>query len=91
MYIEFSNKKNIENILLLLEYEFFLINILNYEIYVYCPYKAMLGFIHELVNSEKKFKQSGEKIIFDDNFCKEFEKKELVYVCRVLPSCVECL
>lgn len=68
-------EKNIENILLLLEYEFFLINILNYDLYVYCPYKAMLGFMYELANNEKKLKSSGEHIIFDDNFCKEFENK----------------
>lgn len=37
-----SNKK------LLLEYEFYLCIILNYEFYVFCPYKAMLGFIYEL-------------------------------------------
>ena len=37
-----SNKK------LLLGYEFYLCIILNYEFYVFCPYKAMLGFIYEL-------------------------------------------
>jgi hypothetical protein len=77
---EKHTEKNVENILLLLEYEFFLINILNYDFYVYCPYKAMLGFIYEIRQNEKKFNQLGGQIIFDENFCKEFENKCEVFI-----------
>jgi hypothetical protein len=60
---EIHNEKNIENILLLLEYEFYLINVLNYDFYVFCPYKAMVGFIHEI----KKNQNLLNIVIFSDS------------------------
>jgi len=70
---EIHQEKNTENILILLEYEFYLINVLNYDFYVFCPYKAMVGFIHSIVKNQK------ELMIFsnfdDSNKTKEFELK----------------
>ena len=50
---EQSSNPNKSNLSTLLEYEFYLCVILNYELYVFCPYKAMLGFVYEL--DKKKF------------------------------------
>jgi hypothetical protein len=73
---EKHNEKNVENILLMLEYEFFLINVLNYEFYVFCPYKAMLGFLNEF----KKLQESNKYIFLDENQIKEFELKCESYI-----------
>jgi len=52
-FLRDNNKElNIPNDQLLLKYEFYLIHILNYDFYVFCPYKAMIGFIYKLQNSE---------------------------------------
>ncbi len=64
-------EKNVENILLMLEYEFFLINVLNYEFYVFCPYKAMLGFLNEIRRNQIK----QDEILLDENNLKDFELK----------------
>ena len=74
---EKHTEKNVENILLLLEYEFYLINILNYDLYVFCPYKAMVGFLYSINNNQKVF---DIKILSDTNEqftinAKEFEIK----------------
>lgn len=70
---EIHPEKNMENILILLEYEFYLINVNNYDFYVFCPYKAMVGFIHTIVKSQKEMKLLS---YFDDkNKSKEFESK----------------
>jgi hypothetical protein len=70
---EINKVKNVENILLLFEYEFYLINVLNYDFYVFCPYKAMVGFLHNL-----KVNQNKENIIIfpeNSNLAKDFELK----------------
>lgn len=64
-------EKNIENILVMLEYEFFLINVINYDFYVFCPYKAMLGFIYQIKMSQI----SNKTLLFDENNLKIFETK----------------
>jgi len=70
---EIHQEKNIENILILLEYEFYLINVINYDFYVFCPYKAMVGFIHTISKSQKDLNLLP---YFDDkNKTKEFESK----------------
>jgi hypothetical protein len=73
---EIHTEKNIENILLLLEYEFYLINHLNYDFYVFCPYKAMVGFIYKMNKNQKIF---GIQIFSDAPSAgvsgKEFELK----------------
>jgi hypothetical protein len=70
---EIHQEKNIENILILLEYEFYLINVINYDFYVFCPYKAMVGFIHTLAKSQKDLNLVS---YFDDiNKTKQFELK----------------
>lgn len=62
-------EKNVENILLMLEYEFFLINVLNYEFYVFCPYKAMRGFLNEF----KRNQESTSIGFLDEDKLREFE------------------
>jgi len=47
-----NEEKNVDNIVLLFEYEFFLINVLNYDFYIFSPYKAITGFIYEIQISE---------------------------------------
>jgi hypothetical protein len=36
----------------LYEYEFYLINVMNYDFYVFSPYKAMIGFIYLITKSD---------------------------------------
>lgn len=50
---EKHTEKNIENILLLFEYEFYLINFINYDFYVFCPFKALSGFLYKINQNQK--------------------------------------
>lgn len=65
---EQSSNPNQNNRGKLFEYEFYLCIILNYEFYVFCPYKAMLGFVYEL--DKKKFFSSTK---IKEDFQKECE------------------
>jgi hypothetical protein len=58
---DFNKESKISNDQLLLKYEFYLIHIINYDFYVFCPYKAMMGFIYKLQSSDlilKKLKNA---------------------------------
>lgn len=45
---DFNKDLKISNDQLLLKYEFYMIHIINYDFYVFCPYKAMMGFTNKL-------------------------------------------
>lgn len=49
---EFNKKQNVSNNTILFKYEFYLINILNYDFYVFCPYKAMSGLCYKLKQNQ---------------------------------------
>lgn len=42
-FLQERNELNIDNIHILLDYEFFLINVLNYDMHIYSPFKALRG------------------------------------------------
>lgn len=44
----FNQEKQTENINILFDYEFYLMNVINYDFYVFCPYKAMQGFFFKM-------------------------------------------
>lgn len=48
---EINKEKKVPNIDILLKYEFYMIHILNYDFYVFCPYKAMCGLFYKLKSS----------------------------------------
>jgi len=59
---DFNKESKISNDQLLLKYEFYLIHIINYDFYVFCPYKAMMGFMYKLQSSDlilKKLKNAS--------------------------------
>ena len=43
---DFNKESQIPNDQLLLKYEFYIIHIINYDFYVFCPYKAIGLFIN---------------------------------------------
>ncbi len=49
---DFNKELQISNDQLLLKYEFYMIHIIIYDFYVFCPYKAMMGFIFKLTSSD---------------------------------------
>ena len=52
-FIKENNKEtNIPNLTILFKYEFYMINVLSYDFYVFCPYKAMLGFMYKIKSSQ---------------------------------------
>ena len=52
----------------LLEYEFYLCTILEYEFFVFNPYQALIGFIYILEQKEFFLKQDKENYINQDDF-----------------------
>jgi hypothetical protein len=69
---EKDKKTNIDNLYYLFEYEFYLINVLNYEFYIFCPYKAMVGFIYDMKCSQKI---KNIPLFTDQLSAEDFEKK----------------
>lgn len=67
---DFNKDLQISNEELLLKYEFYMIHILNYDFYVFCPYKAMMGFMYKIQTSDKFLAQFKN---FDNFNFKEIE------------------
>lgn len=64
---EIDEKTKKSGFVTLFEYEFFLCYILDYEFYVFCPYKALLGLVYELEKkSFFKYLQGMTKEEFSD-------------------------
>ena len=55
----------------LIEYEFYLSHVLDYEFYVYSPYQALLGFIFSLKQKEFFLAQSSENYVNPNDFQQE--------------------
>ncbi len=59
---EKHKEKNIDNVYLLLDNEFYMINVLNYDFYIFCPYKAMIGLINTLkINTQSDSDSDRER------------------------------
>jgi hypothetical protein len=69
----FPELKDAEKQKSLYDYEFYLINILNYDFFVFSPYKAMTGFLHEI--KKDHLKEIDSKITLS-----EFESKVEYYI-----------
>ncbi len=67
--------KEEEKIPLLLKYEFYLLDVLGYDLHVYCPYKAMKGIIYDLFMSKYDFlNEEKDFIAFQDLIFKDSSK-----------------
>ncbi len=65
------HETQVENVIIMYEYEFYLINVINYDFYVYNPYKAKIGLIYDIKTSDKE----GITDIVNLFSLKDFENK----------------
>lgn len=81
----FFNEKEEEKIPLLLKYEFYLLDVLGYDLHVYCPYKAMKGIIYDIFISKYDFlNEEKDYLSFQDLIFKDSSKViDLSYLTNV--------
>jgi hypothetical protein len=77
---EFNKKQNLSNTTILLKYEFYLISILNYDFYVFCPYKAMSGLCYKLKQNQIELNNNNKANKFYNINIQDIEKLAEAYI-----------
>jgi hypothetical protein len=68
-FLKLNNvERNMNNIQIMFEYEFYLINVLNYDFYVFSPYKAKMGLLYEIKNSGKEGVEDAISMMSSNDF-----------------------
>lgn len=85
---DFNKELKISNEQLLLKYEFYMIHIINYDFYIFCPYKAMMGFVYKLQSAELILNKLKNAIAENSylNFLKEIEVEAEKFIDRTFAT-----